>query len=63
MSTYSDKKSRKRQMDDELTTETKLELVSIELESLAADIQVIEDSLIAIQKKYGRGRDDGLETR
>lgn len=63
MSTYSDKKSRKRQMDDELTTETKLELVSIELESLAADIQVIEDNLIAIQKKYGRGRDDGLETR
>lgn len=63
MSTYSDKKSRKRQMDDELTTETKLELVSIELESLAADIQVIEDNLIAIQKKYGRGRDDGLQTR
>lgn len=50
-------------MDDELSTETKLELVSIELESLAADIQVIEDNLIAIQKKYGRGRDDGLETR
>lgn len=63
MSTYRDKKSRKKQMDDELTTETKLELVSIELESLAADIQVIEDNLIAIQKKYGRGRDDGLETR
>lgn len=50
-------------MDEDFTTETKLELVAIELDSIAADIQAIEDGLIAIQKKYGRGKDDGLETR
>jgi len=47
-------------MDEDLTTETKLELVAIELESLAADLQVIEDGLIAIQKKYGRGTDEAV---
>jgi hypothetical protein len=50
-------------MDDELTTETKLDLLSIELDAIAVDIQAIEDGLNAIQKKYGRGSDDGLETR
>jgi hypothetical protein len=47
-------------MDNELTTETKLELVSIELESLAADLQKIEDGLTAIQKKYGRQTDEAV---
>jgi hypothetical protein len=47
-------------MDEDLTTETKLELVAIELDSLAADLQVIEDGLIAIQKKYGRGTDEAV---
>ena len=50
-------------MDDELTTETKLDLLSIELDAIAVDIQAIEDDLNAIQKKYGRGSDAGLETR
>lgn len=50
-------------MDDDLTFETKLDLVSIELDSLSADLQAIEDGLIAIQKKYGRGNDesDGIQ--
>ncbi len=47
-------------MDEDLTTETKLELVAIELDSLAADLQAIEDGLIAIQKKYGKGNDEAV---
>jgi hypothetical protein len=41
-------------MDEDFTTETKLDLLCIELESIAQDIQAIEDGLNAIQKKYGR---------
>lgn len=41
-------------MDEDLTIETKLDLVSIELDSIAADIQAIEDAFNALQKKYGR---------
>lgn len=41
-------------MDDDLTPETKLDLVQIELDSIAQDIKNIEDGLAAIQKKYGR---------
>ena len=48
-------------MDDDLTTETKLELVAIELDSLAADLQAIEDGLIAIQKKYGRDPNEAIQ--
>jgi hypothetical protein len=49
-------------MDDDLTTETKLDLVAIELDSIAADLQAIEDGLIAIQKKYGRGNDEAVQS-
>jgi hypothetical protein len=49
-------------MDEELTTETKLELVGIELDSIAQDLQAIEDGLIAIQKKYGRGNDEAVQS-
>jgi len=45
-------------MDDDLTFETKLDLVGIELDSIAKDIQAIEDGLLAIQRKYGRGNDE-----
>ena len=45
-------------MDEDLTFETKLDLVGIELDALAQDLQAIEDGLIAIQKKYGRGNDE-----
>ena len=48
-------------MDEDFTTETKLELVGIELDSIAADLQAIEDGLIAIQKKYGRGNDEAIQ--
>jgi len=48
-------------MDDDLTTETKLDLVAIELDSIAADLQAIEDGLIAIQKKYGTGSDEDIQ--
>ena len=47
-------------MDEDFTTETKLELVSIELDSIAADLQKIEDGLIAIQQKYGREKDEAI---
>jgi hypothetical protein len=47
-------------MDEDFTTETKLELVGIELDSIAADLQKIEDGLIAIQQKYGRQKDEAL---
>jgi hypothetical protein len=49
-------------MDDDLTTETKLDLVAIELDSIAQDLQAIEDGLIAIQKKYGRGNDEAVQS-
>jgi hypothetical protein len=49
-------------MDEDLTTETKLELVGIELDSIAQDLQAIEDGLIAIQKKYGRGNDEAVQS-
>ena len=49
-------------MDEDLTTETKLELVAIELDSLAADLQVIEDGLLAIQKKYGRDPNENIQS-
>ena len=49
-------------MDDDLTTETKLDLVAIELDSIAQDLQAIEDGLIAIQKKYGRGNDEAVKS-
>jgi hypothetical protein len=49
-------------MDDDMTTETKLDLLGIELDSIAADIQAIEDGLIAIQKKYGRGNDEAIQS-
>jgi predicted nucleic acid-binding Zn-ribbon protein len=42
-------------MDEDFTTETKLDLLQIELDSIAKDIQAIEDGLDAIQKKYGKG--------
>jgi hypothetical protein len=48
-------------VDEDFTTETKLELVGIELDSIAADLQAIEDGLIAIQKKYGRGNDEAIQ--
>jgi hypothetical protein len=41
-------------MDNDLTPETKLDLIEIELDSIAQDIQAIEDGLRAIQRKYGR---------
>jgi hypothetical protein len=49
-------------MDDDLTTETKLDLLSIELDAIAMDIQAIEDGLTAIQKKYGRGSDEAAQS-
>ena len=49
-------------MDDDLTTETKLDLVAIEIDSIAQDLQAIEDGLIAIQKKYGRGNDEAVQS-
>jgi hypothetical protein len=49
-------------MDEDFTTETKLELVAIELDSIAKDIQAIEDGLIAIQQKYGRGSDEAFQS-
>jgi hypothetical protein len=51
-------------MDEDMTTETKLELVSIELDSIAQDLQAIEDGLRAIQQKYGKGDNEtnGIKT-
>jgi hypothetical protein len=49
-------------MDEDFTTETKLELVAIELDSIAQDLQAIEDGLLAIQKKYGRGNDEAIQS-
>jgi hypothetical protein len=49
-------------MDEDFTTETKLDLLGIELEALANEIQAIEDGLIAIQKKYGRGNDEAVQS-
>jgi hypothetical protein len=49
-------------MDEDFTTETKLELLIIELDSIAGDIQAIEDGLIAIQQKYGRGKDETVQS-
>jgi hypothetical protein len=49
-------------MDEDFTTETKLELVSIELDSIAQDLQAIEDGLIAIQKKYGRDPNEAIQS-
>jgi hypothetical protein len=48
-------------MDEDFTTETKLDLLGIELDSIAQDLQAIEDGLIAIQKKYGRGNDEVIQ--
>jgi hypothetical protein len=50
-----------RTMNEDFTTETKLELVGIELDSIAKDIQAIEDGLLAIQKKYGRDSNEGIQ--
>lgn len=49
-------------MDEDFTTETKLDLLSIELDAIANEIQAIEDGLIAIQKKYGRGNDEAVQS-
>jgi hypothetical protein len=49
-------------MDEDFTTETKLELVSIELDSIAQDLQAIEDGLLAIQKKYGRDPNEAIQS-
>jgi hypothetical protein len=49
-------------MDEDFTTETKLDLLGIELDALANEIQMIEDGLIAIQKKYGRGNDEVVQS-
>ena len=49
-------------MDEDFTTETKLDLLGIELDSIAQDLQAIEDGLIAIQKKYGRGSDEAFQS-
>ena len=48
-------------MDEDFTTETKLDLLGIELDSIAQDLQVIEDGLIAIQKKYGRDPNEAIQ--
>jgi hypothetical protein len=48
-------------MDEDFTTETKLDLLGIELEAIAQDIQAIEDGLIAIQKKYGRDPNEAIQ--
>jgi len=47
-------------MDEDLTTETKIDLLLIELDSLAQDIQAIDDGLTAIQKKYGTGNNEAI---
>ena len=47
-------------MDEDFTFETKLDLVAIELDAIAADIQAIEDGLIAIQRKYGRDTNEAI---
>ena len=49
-------------MDEDFTTETKLDLLGIELDAIASEIQAIEDGLIAIQKKYGRGNDEAVQS-
>jgi hypothetical protein len=49
-------------MDEELTIETRLDLLGIELDAIAQDIQAIEDGLIAIHKKYGRGNDEVVQS-
>jgi hypothetical protein len=49
-------------MDEDFTTETKLDLLSIELDALANEIQAIEDGLIAIQKKYGRDPNEAIQS-
>jgi hypothetical protein len=48
-------------MDEDFTTETKLDLLGIELDSIAQDLQAIEDGLIAIQKKYGRDPNEAIQ--
>lgn len=48
-------------MDEDFTIETKLDLVGIELDAIAADIQAIEDGLLAIQKKYGRDPNEAIQ--
>lgn len=40
--------------NEDMSIETKLELVSVELDSIAADLQTIEDSFNALLEKYGR---------
>jgi hypothetical protein len=47
-------------MDEDFTTETKIDLLLIELDSLAQDIQAIDDGLTAIQKKYGTGTNEAI---
>jgi hypothetical protein len=47
-------------MDEDFTTETKIDLLLIELDSLAQDIQAIDDGLTAIQKKYGTGNNEAI---
>ena len=49
-------------MDEDLTFETKLDLVGIELDAIAQDIQASEDGLLAIQRKYGRGNDEAVQS-
>jgi hypothetical protein len=49
-------------MDEDFTTETKLDLLSIELDALANELQVIEDGLIAIQEKYGRDPNEAIQS-
>jgi len=39
-------------MAEEFSIETKLELLGVELEALAKELQVIEDGMNALQKKY-----------
>ena len=48
-------------MDEDFTTETKLDLLGIELDAIAQDIQAIEDGLMAIQKKYGKGKHETVQ--
>ena len=49
-------------MDEDFTTETKLDLLIVELDYLAQEIQAIEDGLTAIQKKYGKGNDEVIQS-
>jgi hypothetical protein len=49
-------------MDEDFTTETKLDLLGIELEAIAQEIQEIENGLLAIQKKYGKGNDEAFQS-